>query len=102
MEVDGDDTLAVKDNEKTLREGRESLSEHAHEPDSENVEHDFHGAVDLGHGRAEIRSTSTISDPDFVDRLDPNDRMSGLYARISGTSCQEFRFSLIDGAGALR
>lgn len=80
--VDGDDTLGVKSSEKTLREGRESLSEHVHEGDSSNVEHDFHGAVDLRHGQIEIRSTSTISDPDVLDQLDSTDRMSGLFARI--------------------
>jgi predicted transposase YbfD/YdcC len=78
IEGEGDYVLPVKNNQKTLRDEIESLFDYAHEEDFHNVEYDFHTTVDGGHGRIEIRRTWTISDPEFIHWLDPNDRWEGL------------------------
>ncbi len=78
VEGDGDYVLAAKNNQKTLREGIESLFHYAQEEKFENIEHDFHKTVDGGHGRIEIRRTWTIFDPEFIDWLDPDGRWEDL------------------------
>jgi predicted transposase YbfD/YdcC len=78
IEGEGDYVLPVKNNQQTLREDIESLFNYAHEEDFGNVKYDFHRTVDGGHGRIEIRRTWTISDPEFIDWLDPNDRWDDL------------------------
>jgi predicted transposase YbfD/YdcC len=100
IEGEGDYVLPVKNNQKTLRQDIESLFDYAHEEGFENVEHDFHRTVDGGHGRIEIRRTWVISDPEFIDWLDPDDRWEGLKSigmvegerRVDGKTEQETRY----------
>ena len=107
IEGEGDYVLPVKNNQKTLRQDIESLFDYAHEVDFEKVEHDFHRTVDGGHGRIEIRRTWTISDPEFIDWLDPNDRWKGLKSigvvegerRVDEKTEQETRYYISSLAG---
>jgi predicted transposase YbfD/YdcC len=100
IEGEGDYVLPVKNNQKTLRQDIESLFDYAHEEEFEDVEHDFHKTVDGGHGRIEIRRTWTISDPEFIDWLDPNDRWADLQSigmvegerRVDGKTERETRY----------
>ena len=107
VEGEGDYALPVKNNQKTLRQDIESLFDYAHEEDFEDVEHDFHRTVDGGHGRIEIRRTWTISDPEFIDWLDPHDRWEGLKSigmvererRADGKTEQETRYYISSLSG---
>ncbi len=107
IEGEGDYVLPVKNNQKTLRQDIESLFTYAHEEGFENVKHDFHRAVNGGHGRVEIRRTWTISDPEFIDWLDPNDRWEDLKSigmvegerRVDGKTEQETRYYISSLSG---
>lgn len=107
IEGESDYVLPVKNNQKTLRQDIESLFEYAHEEDFENVEHDFHRSVDGGHGRIEIRRAWTISDPEFIDWLDPNDRWEDLKSigmvegerQVDGKTEQETRYYISSLSG---
>jgi predicted transposase YbfD/YdcC len=100
IEGGGDYVLPVKNNQKTLRQDVEGLFEYAHEIGFQDVEHDFHRTVNGGHGRIEIRRIWTISDPEFIDWLDPKDRWEDLESigmvegerRIDGKTEQETRY----------
>jgi predicted transposase YbfD/YdcC len=107
IEGEGDYVLPVKNNQKTLRQDIESLFDYAHEEDFEDVEHDFHRTVDGGHGRIEIRRTWTISDPEFIDWLDPNNRWADLQSigmvegerRVDGKTERETRYYISSLSG---
>lgn len=107
IEGEGDYVLPVKNNQKTLRQDIESLFDYAHEEDFENVEHDFHRSADGGHGRIEIRCAWTISDPEFIDWLDPNDRWEDLKSigmvegerQVDGKTEQETRYYISSLSG---
>jgi predicted transposase YbfD/YdcC len=107
IEGEGDYVLPVKNNQKTLRQDVESLFDYAHEEGFENVEHNFHKTVDGGHGRIEIRRTWTISDPEFIDWLDPRDRWEGLESigmvegerRVDGKTEQQTRYYISSLSG---
>ncbi len=55
--------LAVKDNQKQLRQDVRQWFAYADEVDFANMQHDYFRAVNKGHGRIEIRQCWTITDP---------------------------------------
>ena len=55
--------LAVKDNQKQLRQDIQQWFAYADEVDFANMQHDYFRAVNKGHGRIEIRQCWTITDP---------------------------------------
>jgi predicted transposase YbfD/YdcC len=63
--------------------------------------------VDGGHGRIEIRRTWTISDPEFIDWLDPNNRWADLQSigmvegerRVDGKTERETRYYISSLSG---
>lgn len=107
IEGEGNYVLPVKNNQKTLRQDIESLFDYAREEDFENVEHDFYRSVDAGHGRIEFRRAWTISDPEFIDWLDPNDRWEDLKSigmvegerQVDGKTEQETRYYISSLSG---
>ena len=71
VEQGADYVLALKGNQGTLHQETQDLFIYAQEIGYKNVAHDCHKTVDKGHGRLEIRRHWTISEPDFLDYLDP-------------------------------
>jgi predicted transposase YbfD/YdcC len=64
-----DYVLALKKNQVDLYTEVVGLFEYAQEIGFRDVEHDFHQALNKGHGRIEERQCWTISDPEFLDYL---------------------------------
>jgi predicted transposase YbfD/YdcC len=67
-----DYVLALKGNQGTLHRDVQDLFAYAEETNFKDIAHDFHRAVEKDHGRIEIRRHCTISEPEFIDYLDPD------------------------------
>lgn len=77
---EADYVLALKGNQGTLHQDVQGLFVYAQEIGFKDVAHDFHKTVNKGHGRIEIRQHWTISEPDFLDYLDPKRVWTGLQS----------------------
>jgi predicted transposase YbfD/YdcC len=80
VEQEADYVLALKGNQGTLHQEVQDLFIYAQEIGYKDVAHDFHRTVDKGHGRLEIRRHWTISEPEFLDYLDPKREWAGLQS----------------------
>ena len=78
VEQEADYVLATKGNQGTLHEGVKDLFAYAREIEFKDVAHDFHQTVEKDHGRLETRRYWTISEPEFIDYLDPTSKWVGL------------------------
>jgi predicted transposase YbfD/YdcC len=80
IEQDGDYALALKDNQGTLYEEVKATFALAEKERFAHVQFESDQTVGKDHGRLEIRTYWTISDPDIVKYLDPETRWKGLQA----------------------
>lgn len=80
VELEADYVLAVKGNQGTLHQDIQDLFAYAQEIGFKDVAYDFHQTVNGGHGRIEIRRHWTISEPDFLEFLDPKGVWAGLQS----------------------
>ena len=78
VEQEADYVLAVKGNQGTLHQDVQDLFVYAQEIGFKDVAHGFHQTVNGGHGRIEIRRHWTISEPEFLEFLDPKGLWAGL------------------------
>jgi len=80
-----DYVLALKGNQGTLHRDVQDLFAYAQETNFKDIAHDFHRAVEKDHGRIEIRRHCTISEPEFIDYLDPD----GVWAEFQSIGMVE-------------
>ncbi|GAC1691613.1 MAG: ISAs1-like element ISSod22 family transposase [Ktedonobacteraceae bacterium] len=80
IEQDGDYALALKDNQGTLYEEVKVTFALAEKEQFAHVQCESAQTVGKDHGRLEIRTYWTISDPDILKYLDPETRWKGLQA----------------------
>jgi predicted transposase YbfD/YdcC len=80
VEQEADYVLAVKGNQGTLYRDIQDLFAYAQEIGFKDVAYDFHQTINGGHGRIEIRRHWTISEPDFLEFLDPKGVWAGLQS----------------------
>jgi predicted transposase YbfD/YdcC len=100
VKQEADYVLAVKGNQGTLHQDIQDLFVYAQEIGFKDVAYDFHETVNGGHGRIEIRRHWTISEPDFLEFLDPKGVWAGLQSigmveaerRIGDDISQETRY----------
>lgn len=67
-----DYVLSVKENQPSLHAKLTRLFSAASQGSLKPYSHDYHRAVDKGHGRLEIRDVWTVSDPQWLAYLDPD------------------------------
>jgi predicted transposase YbfD/YdcC len=100
VEQEADYVLAVKGNQATLHQEIQDLFVYAQEIGFRDVAYDSHQMVNGGHGRIEVRRHWTISEPDFLDYLNPKGVWAGLKSigmveaerRIGDDISQETRY----------
>ena len=100
VEQEADYVLAVKGNQATLHQEIQDLFVYAQEIGFRDVAYDFHQTVNGGHGRIEVRRHWTISEPDFLEYLNPKGVWAGLQSigmveaerRIGDEMSQETRY----------
>src|SRR5206468_6174292 len=80
LDQGGDYVLALKDNQPTLAADVQECFAQARASGFADVQHDFHQAVDKGHGRLEIRRRWVIADPDVLVWLQAQHAWPGLAA----------------------
>ena len=80
VEQEADYVLAVKGNQGTLYRDIQDLFAYAQEIGFKDVAYDFHQTINGEHGRIEIRRHWTISEPDFLEFLDPKGVWAGLQS----------------------
>lgn len=78
IEQEADYVLALKGNQGTLHQEVQSLFDDATAQEFHDIEHDTWQTVNKDHGRLEIRRYTTISDPECLHWLDPNQKWAGL------------------------
>ena len=102
-----DYVLALKGNQGTLHRDVQDLFAYAQETNFKDIAHDFHRAVEKDHGRIEIRRHCTISEPEFIDYLDPDGAwaefqsigMVGAERRIGDETTCETRYYISSLSG---
>lgn len=75
-----DYVLALKGNQGTLHRDVQDLFAYAQETNFKDIAHDFHQTVEKDHGRIEIRRHWTISEPEFIDYLNPDGVWAGFQS----------------------
>lgn len=78
IEQDGEYALALKDTQGNLDEEVKATFALAEQERFAHVQSEAHHTVEKGHGRLEIRTYWTISDPDILAYLDPEKRWKGF------------------------
>lgn len=107
IEQQADYVLSLKGNQETLHQDVQDLFAHAFETEFRDIKHDFHQTFDNGHGRQEIRRCWTISEPDFLTFLNPDNKWAGLKSiglveaerHLADTVTKERRFFIASLAG---
>lgn len=74
----GDYVLALKGNQGTLHRDVKDLVTYAQESDFRDIAHDVYETVEKGHGRIETRRHWIISEPEFIEYLNPDGAWAGL------------------------
>jgi predicted transposase YbfD/YdcC len=103
IEQDGDYALALKDNQGNLYEEVKATFALAEKERFATVQSEADQTVEKDHGRLEIRKYWTISDPDILAYLDPEQRWTGVRGigmvraerRIEPERSQETRYFLL-------
>lgn len=80
VEQEADYVLSLKGNQGTLHQEVQDLFEHAFETEFRHLKHDFHQTLNTGHGRQEIRRYWTLTEPDFLTFINPNNKWLGLQS----------------------
>ncbi len=105
-----DYVLALKGNQGTLHRDVQNLFADAQENSFQDMAHDFHETTEKGHGRIEIRSHWTISEPELVANLNPDGTWAGFQSvgmieserRIGEETTQETRYYISSLPGDAR
>lgn len=105
-----DYVLALKGNQGTLHRDVQDLFAYAQENNFQDMAHDFHETTEKGHGRIEIRSHWTISEPEFVAYLNPDGAWAGFQSigmveserRIGEDTTHETRYYISSLSGDAR
>ncbi len=105
-----DYVLALKGNQGTLHRDVQDLFAYAQENNFQDMAHDFHETIEKGHGRIEIRSHWTISEPEFVAYLNPDGAWAGFQSigmveserRIGEETTHETRYYISSLSGDAR
>jgi len=105
-----DYVLALKGNQGTLHRDVQDLFAYAQENNFQDMAHDFHETTEKGHGRIEIRSHWTISEPEFVAYLNPDGAWAGFQSigmveserRIGEETTHETRYYISSLSGDAR
>jgi predicted transposase YbfD/YdcC len=100
VDEEADYVLALKGNQGTLHRDVQDLFTYAQETNFTDVAHGFHQTIEKDHGRIEIRRHWTISEPEFIDYLDPDGAWAGFQSigmveaerRIGGETTHETRY----------
>jgi predicted transposase YbfD/YdcC len=79
-EQEADYILALKANQGTLHSDVQDLFAYARQINFKDVAHDYHKTVDKNHGRIEIRQHWTISEPDWLEYLNPKEAWADLQS----------------------
>jgi predicted transposase YbfD/YdcC len=103
IEQEGDDALALKDNQGNLYDEVKATFALAEKEGFANVEAQTERGVEKGHGRLEVREYWTIRDAEILAYLDPQKKWKGLQAigmvrsqrRIEQEVSKETRSSLL-------
>lgn len=78
VDKEADYVLALKGNQGNLHEDVQAMFVDAQETGFRDIGHDFDQTTSEGHGRIEIRRHWTISEPELIAHLDPDDKWAGL------------------------
>ncbi|HVB24730.1 MAG TPA: ISAs1 family transposase [Ktedonobacteraceae bacterium] len=78
IEQEGDYALALKENQETLYDEVQATFALAKKDAFAGLQWESERCVEKGHGRLEIREYWTISDPEILAYLDPENRWKGL------------------------
>jgi len=105
-----DYVLALKGNQGTLHRDVQDLFAYAQENNFQDMAHDFHETTEKGHGRIEIRSHWTISEPEFIAYLNPDGAWAGFQSigmveserRIGEETTHETRYYISSLSGDAR
>lgn len=97
---EADYVLALKGNQGTLHRDVQDLFACAQETNFKDMAHDFHQTMEKDHGRIEIRRHWTMSEPEFIDYLDPDGVWAGFQSigmveaerRIGDETTRETRY----------
>ncbi|MCP4612795.1 MAG: ISAs1 family transposase [Planctomycetes bacterium] len=104
---EADYVLALKGNHGRLYSEVQEIFNDAHQQEFKDIVHDYDRTVDGDHGRVEIREYWTISDPRFIQYLDPEGEWKGLQSigmvkaerRIEDKTSYEKRYYLSSLSG---
>lgn len=80
VDQEADYVLALKGNQEGLHSGVQRIFDDAHQKDFQDMAHDYHRTVNGDHGRVEIREYWTISEPEFIQYLNPEREWAGLQS----------------------
>lgn len=80
VDEEADYVLALKGNQGTLHRDVQDLFAYAQETNFKDMAHGFHQTIEKDHGRIEIRRHWTISEPEFIDYLDPDGAWAGFQS----------------------
>ena len=75
---EADYVLSLKGNQGTLHREVQELFAHAQATQFQEVAHDFHEAVQKDHGRLEVRRHWTITEAEYLQYLNTQERWAGL------------------------
>lgn len=80
VDEEADYVLALKGNQGTLHRDVQDLFAYVQETNFRDMAHDFHQTIEKDHGRIEIRRHWTISEPEFIDYLNPDGAWAGFQS----------------------
>ena len=100
VDEEADYVLALKGNQGTLHRDVQDLFACAQETNFRDMAHDLHQTIEKDHGRIEIRRHWTISEPEFIDYLNPDGAWTGFQSigmveaerRIGDETTRETRY----------
>jgi predicted transposase YbfD/YdcC len=78
VDKEADYVLALKGNQGSLHDDVRASFADAQETAFRDIAHDFDQTISKGHGRIEIRRHWTISEPEIIANLDPDDKWAAL------------------------
>ncbi len=75
---EADYVISLKGNQGTLHRDVQAAFAYAQETEFRHIAHEVHQTTDGNHGRLEIRRYTTITEPDFINYLNPEGKWAGL------------------------
>jgi predicted transposase YbfD/YdcC len=78
IEQEADYVISLKGNQGSLHRDVQAAFAYAQETEFRHIAHEVHQTTDGNHGRLEIRRYTTITEPDFIQYLNPEGKWAGL------------------------